>query len=547
MEKYFEILNNKSKFSVAFLVVLSGFYFIGLGHVHLFDWDEINFAESAREMIMSGNYTMVQINYEPFWEKPPLFFWLQVLSMKVFGINEFAARFPNAIFGTIYLVTLYSIGKKHISSSFGLLWAIVYFGAILPHMYFKSGIIDPVFNYFIFMSMYFLLLDIEDNKNLNKFAILSGVFSALSVLTKGPVGFLLLVLCFVVFMIIKRFKYFPPLRSFLLFLMGFLLIVGSWVGMELYQNGTENLLKFIEYQIELFSTSVAGHEQPFYYHFVVVFLGCFPMSIFALPALFQRTDGNKTNFQLWMQILFWVVILLFSLSTTKIVHYSSMTYIPLSFLATLYIQGVVKNQDKRKKYIIPLFVIVGMVWGILFVGTPILLKNASLLFPYIHDDFAIDSLKTSVGWSGYEGLIGVVFLGCLVYSVYCMSKKHYIRSVFISGVGIGITLLLTSYFILPKIEAFTQGPVIAFYQNISHEDAYINSFGYKSYAQYFYANQKPGNNEKLQDREYLLNGPIDKSVYFVTKSTNRELDNHPNFMLLKAVGGFRFYKREVGD
>ena len=81
------------------LIILFGllFYVPFLGGVHLFDWDEINFAESAREMIISGNYLNVQINFQPFWEKPPLFIWIQVLSMKIFGINEFAARFPNAL------------------------------------------------------------------------------------------------------------------------------------------------------------------------------------------------------------------------------------------------------------------------------------------------------------------------------------------------------------------------------------------------------------------------------------------------------------------
>ena len=39
--------------------------FPALGVVHLFDWDEINFAESAREMLTSGDYRHVQINYEP--------------------------------------------------------------------------------------------------------------------------------------------------------------------------------------------------------------------------------------------------------------------------------------------------------------------------------------------------------------------------------------------------------------------------------------------------------------------------------------------------
>ena len=109
----FEQIANNSKKSALLLLLLSVVFFIGLGNVHLFDWDEINFAESAREMIASGDYLRVQINFEPFWEKPPFFLWLQVGSMKLFGVNEFAARFPNAVFGFVYLISLYFIGKKH--------------------------------------------------------------------------------------------------------------------------------------------------------------------------------------------------------------------------------------------------------------------------------------------------------------------------------------------------------------------------------------------------------------------------------------------------
>ena len=75
------------------------FIFPTLGAFNLFDWDEINFAESTREMLVSGDFFHVQINFEPFHEKPPLFFWFQALSMKIFGINAFAARFPNALLG----------------------------------------------------------------------------------------------------------------------------------------------------------------------------------------------------------------------------------------------------------------------------------------------------------------------------------------------------------------------------------------------------------------------------------------------------------------
>ena len=56
------------------LIALAGalLFIPGIGSARLFDWDEINFAESAREMIVTGDWFNVQINFESFWEKPSL-------------------------------------------------------------------------------------------------------------------------------------------------------------------------------------------------------------------------------------------------------------------------------------------------------------------------------------------------------------------------------------------------------------------------------------------------------------------------------------------
>ena len=147
---------NKKLYSWLILISAIFFFIPFLGSVHLFDWDEINFAESAREMLVTGNFSRVQIDFHPFWEKPPLFFWMQALSMKLFGINEFAARFPNAVIGIFTLLIFYFLGKKLYDEKFGLIWAVAYLGSFLPHIYFKSGIIDPFFNFFIFIGMVFL-------------------------------------------------------------------------------------------------------------------------------------------------------------------------------------------------------------------------------------------------------------------------------------------------------------------------------------------------------------------------------------------------------
>ncbi len=91
-------LNKKN--TAILIAIIAAFFFIPfLGRVHLFDWDEVNFAECSREMIKMHDYSRVYINFKPFFEKPPMFFWMQSTAMKIFGVNEFAARFPNALCG----------------------------------------------------------------------------------------------------------------------------------------------------------------------------------------------------------------------------------------------------------------------------------------------------------------------------------------------------------------------------------------------------------------------------------------------------------------
>ena len=125
-------MNNKSLPYPWIIAIVAAVFFIPfLGHVHLFDWDEINFAESSREMIVTGDYARVTVGFRPFWEKPPLFFWLQASAMHVFGVNEFSARLPNALIGIITLLTLFYIGKKERNERFGVIWGSIYFASLL--------------------------------------------------------------------------------------------------------------------------------------------------------------------------------------------------------------------------------------------------------------------------------------------------------------------------------------------------------------------------------------------------------------------------------
>lgn len=563
MDKYILYLKNNQ---LLILTGLSLFFFIGLGNVHLFDWDEVNFAESAREMLETQNYLSVQINYIPFWEKPPLFFWMQAVSMKIFGINEFAARFPNALFGVIYLVTLYHIGLHLMKdASFGWLWALMYFGSILPHLYFKSGIIDPVFNYFIFMSVYYIYKVFKDLEINTKSALYAGLFSGLSFLTKGPVG-LLLVMCTtglvsiwlllsnsknvedspfknIVKTTIRFLKNSRVWQVILLFILGFSSLIAVWLGAEVYFHGFDILMKFVKYQIELFTTPVAGHGQPFYYHFIVVFLGCFPISVFGLPYLIPGKDQTGNNFKIWMIALFWVVMIIFSISTTKIVHYSSMTYLPLSFLAAKYIYEVVVGKRIISRFVFWVYTLLGFIWTVLFITFFYLINHIDLLKPYINDKIALSALDISNSWTGYEPMIGIFFGLGFVLSIYFWIQKRMVYVITTISLSIASTLLMTLLWVLPGIERYSQGPAIDFYKSLENQDVYVETIGFKSYAQYFYKRINPVNMAQSKEKSWLLDGKIDKDVYFVTKVNHTELDGRPDIQKLKCEGSFCFYVR----
>ncbi|MEO6838455.1 MAG: glycosyltransferase family 39 protein [Ginsengibacter sp.] len=532
------------------IIILSGiiFFIPFLGRVHLFDWDEINFAESAREMIVTGNYHRVQINFQPFWEKPPLFFWLQVGAMKLFGINEFAARFPNAIFGIITLVTLFLIGRKYKSSRFGFIWAISYLGTFLPHLYFKSGIIDPIFNYFIFLSVYFMYLDISGEVFKNKYVYpsLAGFFIGLATLTKGPVGLLVFLISFFAYFLFTRFKNFPGIKKILLFIFFFTLICLLWFGQEVINHGFWFLKEFLSYQVDLFLHPVASHGEPFYYHFVVVFIGCFPISIIALPIFFGKNVDVNKDFLRLMKILFWTVMILFSITTTKIVHYSSLTYMPLAFMAACYLDWLIVNKQKMKISLLILIAFMGLVFSFLLAALPYVANHHELILPYLKDPFAAASLNVNVHWSGYESFIGIAYFITVLFAVILFYKKQNWRGILFLFYSTAVCLFIYLLAVVPKIEKYSQGPVIDFYQSLQGKDVYVWPIGFKSYAQYFYAKKPATPVYGEKDEEFLLKGDITRPAYFVVKITNTGFDSTCNkCMLIKQEGGFNFYKRDA--
>ncbi len=536
-----------------FIALAAGLLFVPfLGGVHLFDWDEINFAESAREMLQTHDFLTVQINYIPFWEKPPLFIWMQVLSMKLFGVNEFAARFPDAMAGVVTLMVLYLIGEKLFSRRFGLIWVLVYAGSILPQLYFRSGIIDPWFNLFIFLGIYFMMLYLTSNHNRKEiwYVFLSAASIGLAIMTKGPVGLLIFLLSLTVWLILSSsWKKVLNLRFLLIYGITLLVVGGFWFILQIADGRASLIMDFIQYQIRLFSQKDAGHGGFLFYHFVVLFFGVFPASVFMLAAFrkFTDTTAEQKLFRRWMMISFWVVLILFTIVKTKIVHYSSFCYFPITFFATYVIVKMIKKELQFPAWLKATLITVATFEGMLFVVLQLFIyfKEHIIAKGWIHDPFAVGNLQANVHWSGFEFLLGVLLLAGVVIPI-VVFRRNILRMIIAIFMTTLIFTTLSVFIITPKVEGYSQDAAIDFYANHAGENAYIDVWGFKSYAQYFYFRKKPPQAFPRVSMRQKLSGEISKPVYVVTKITGKTTfqKRYHAFRLLYEKNGFAFFKRE---
>jgi len=548
------------------IAIIAALLFIPFaGEVHLFDWDEINFAECAREMIVSHNYLNVQIDFHPFWEKPPLFIWMQVLSMKVFGINEFAARFPNAVCGIASLLLIFNIGKKLYNESFGIWWVIVYAGSILPHFYFRSGIIDPWFNFLIFVAIWFFIKlnaagEIISVKRRFIYAALWGVFTGMAILTKGPTALLIIGL-------VVSFAYLPHLLQLLkiksrflksqpafkirfvdisIFILFTILIGGSWFLAQILNGHSDMVWKFILYQVRLFTIPDAGHGGPWLYHFIVLLVGVFPASVFALMR-FVRPDGQSVSqrqFHGIMLILFWVVLILFTIVKTKIIHYSSLCYFPLTFVAAVAVNDLLNGSLRWRKWLSVVLVAFAFIFSILVATVSLIDKFRDKIISsgIIKDEFAIANLQADVTWTGFEWLIGLVLLVSVVIAVILAHKQSINKALKVLFAGTTLFIAVVIYIFPYRIEQYSQRAAIDFYKSKSTEKCYVLNSGYFSYAPLFYTNKMPGDSAQSN---WLFNGNINRPFYLVLREPhyNEWKQNIPAMKVLYKKNGFVFLAR----
>ena len=335
------MINFIKKHSEIFTVLALGLlcyfiFFFNIGNYALMDVDETRYVSMARDMFHSKDFLTLYLNGEYFFEKPPLYFWGECISFAIFGkVNEFTARFPVALYGTLCTFLLYFIGRKLISKKFGIISAIILATTLEFVMLAKFAILDIVVTTCIgFSTMFGFMTQFAEEKNKKYFWWLFYIFSALAVMAKGIPGFIVpFATMFFITIFNKTFKQnFKPqyiIPGFLLFL----LIILPW---HIAMLKIHDPLFFNEYIIKhhinrFFSSSEIHRQQPFYFYILTILWGSIPWIFSAIAVLIAKIKdfksisfNNLTNRQkyLWFNVIAFIVTLLFfSSSKTKLITY----------------------------------------------------------------------------------------------------------------------------------------------------------------------------------------------------------------------------------
>lgn len=309
-----------------------------------------NYAETAREMVLSGDWISPQI-YGRFWyDKPIFYYWELAASFAVFGFNEAAARLPAAIMGTASLLFTYWFSRKVYGEKIGWLSALIFGVSVETWILSKSVITDTTLYLFMSAAVAFFYLGYAENR---KYYYLCYVAAAFATLTKGPIGILLPGLGCVLFLLYKK-----DIREMLHVhlisgLILFALIGAPWYGIMWHIHGNDFILNFLGVHNFLRAT-VSEHpsHNTWYFYIIVYLVGFLPWSIFIPYSLYKRWKERKLDFRsakdATQLLAFYAlgVFVFFELIATKYTTYTFPALFSMAILTAILYQNISLRIEK---------------------------------------------------------------------------------------------------------------------------------------------------------------------------------------------------------
>ncbi|MCX5707887.1 MAG: glycosyltransferase family 39 protein [Candidatus Omnitrophica bacterium] len=394
---------------VFILILLSVLFFIiGNTGLSLTNPDEVFYMDSAKEMVKHNSWLTPYIFGQPQFEKPIFTYWLIRMGFLMFGITAFAGRIFPAIFALLGVISLYILGlagfgerKKAFYSALILGSSVLYLGLA------RTVFTDLIFSMFILFALTaFYWGYAKSKKNLG--VTLFFVFSALAVLTKGPLGILIPGLVALMFLIWRKelkFIFCPAAFWGLVF---FAVIAVPWYAYMLknYGNGFIREFWVNDHLRRVFVAEHPHNDRWYFYPFSM--LGCmFPWTFYVaagLWSIFKRLKKKLSAFSVFLVCWLGVVFAIFQPAHSKLVSYIFPLFPALALIAgDFFVEKVLSRKTGFGR-------VLGWVTALILLIIPVAVRAAAAKYPLYFSSGRVVQILAFLGWVISFGALVFVFL-----------------------------------------------------------------------------------------------------------------------------------------
>ena len=319
----------KRLYLLLFAIIIA-FYLYGLGKLPLLGPDEPRYAQVAREMFVTGDLITPTLGHHTWFEKPALLYWMIAGSFKVFGVNEWAARFGPALCGLLTIAAVWFVGReidREEPRGFAF-WSVVVTGSCLGLIVFsRAASFDVVITMTTTWALALFLL--HELRSRRRFLAGFYVFVGLSLLAKGLVGIVIPFGVVGLYYVLKR-KW--PSRSVILSLfwgMPLALVVSAiWYGPVIARHGWTFIDEFfIQHHFARYVSNKYHHPQPIYFYPAIILMLALPWTPYLIAALAKvrswkwRGDDGLSIVRVFSFAWLLLPIVFFSFSGSKLPGY----------------------------------------------------------------------------------------------------------------------------------------------------------------------------------------------------------------------------------
>lgn len=333
---------------LAIIIIASVFvFFWNLGGASIENWDEGIYALMSDNIVESGDLNITWNGEVSFWEKPPVGYWLQALSIKIFGLSEFSVRFFPAIFLVLSMLFVFLLAERMFRNphlSFVSTMVILLTPSLLHQHMARSGDLEAYLLCFTVAALYFLKLAEERPKLL----WLSGVMVGLNVMFRGSSGVLVIGVIAGYLILSGGWRKFS-LRDYLGYIASIVIIVLPWHIYMLVRFGNEFWqIYFMEHFLSRISVPIQRHSGVWHHYFWYLrmtngiwIIPCYLGMIYGMVRVFI----NKNKQWLLLLIWFWVIMSPLIIMSTKLFWYCIILIPPFLYMGVYYIFSIIKKRE----------------------------------------------------------------------------------------------------------------------------------------------------------------------------------------------------------